>query len=745
VYVPNITRVERCNENASRLVFARLSTALPFGAPLSEDSSVSLARPHTPPFTLAVLAVAVAQPLSALAQEAVPERTLPAIEVTDARNSVEAARNQMPDVTADGRIMAGKHTTVVQLDEQPVIINNNLNQVFARVPGLFVSDQQIPSIFNVNYRGLGNPHESEFVAFFENGIPLAADPIGYATIYYLPPSQRIQSVEFIRGGTGLLYGPQLGPAVNFVTRRADPANTGLHYSTEHAGGTDGFYSTFNEASWGDGTWGTYVEFDHRRADGERDNADYGVFGGRFSLAYQAVASTRVGFDFYAYRSDSGEGGRLTQAEFATNPTLTNTPNNRVFIDNYFGALTLDHDWGDYGSTHAKVWGHYMDRFSRRAGVGLAGPTTLDRREFTTFGLDVRHVLPWSMAGDHIATVGYTVFHTEAPRTQFRNPDQTSSAEVIPVFDQQVNVLYNAIFAENAFRFGNATIAPAVRFEHIDYDANESLRQDAQTPFNFDRTVESLLFGIGLSYDLPMQTQLYANVSESYRPPTFDDVVSPNRNFRPGQTDATGSRNYELGFRGAPFIGARFDVALFQIDVSDRIETQSDGINEFRFNSGDSRHRGVEFDIGYDPLARLNNGESLEVFASATFLDAEITSSRNAALVGNTPGFAPEYVGRLGVIYQAQDRLKLSLTSTLVDSQFWQDSNAPRTVRGQTVDAEIPAFQVVDMAAEFRINQDWMVFSGINNIADERYYSRVRNDGIEVAPDRTFYAGVRFSQ
>jgi len=706
---------------------------------------VHAVRRPTPPFTLAAVAVAIAQPAPAQAQEAVPERTLPAIEVTDAAASVESRRNQMPELTADGRLTAGKHTTTVQLDEQPVVVNNNLNQVFARVPGLFVSEQQNPSIFNVNYRGLGNPHESEFVAFFENGIPLGSDPIGYPTIYYLPPSQRIDTVEFVRGGSALLYGPQLGPVVNFVTRRADPSLTGLHYSTEHAGGTDGFYSTFNEASWGDGTWGSYVEFDHRRADGERDNADFDVFGGRFSLAYQAVASTRIGFDFYAYRSDSGEAGRLTQAEFASNPTLTNTPNNRAFIDKYFGALTLDHDWGDHGTTHAKVWGNYLDRFSRRAGVGPAGPTTLDRREFTTFGLDLRHVLPWSLAGDHTATVGYTVFHTDAPRTQFRNPDQTSSVELIPRFDQQVDVLYNAVFAENAFHFGNATIAPAIRFEHIDYDVDEARRQDAQAPFAFERNVDSLLLGIGLGYDLPLQVQLYANVSESYRPPTFDDVISPNVNFRPGQTDATGSRNYEVGLRGAPFIGARFDVALFQIDVSDRVETQSDGINEFRFNSGDSRHRGVEFDVGYDPLAALDQGESLEVFASATFLEAEITASRTAALVGNTPSFAPDYVARLGVVYRARERLKLALTSTLVDEQFWQDSNTARTVRGQTVNAKMPSFQIVDMSGEFQLTPDWAVFGGINNIADERYYSRVRNDGIEVAPDRTFYAGVRFSQ
>ena len=38
---------------------------------------------------------------------------------------------------------------------------------------------------------LGNPHESEFVGFFQDGVPLASDKFGYPTIYYLPPAQRI--------------------------------------------------------------------------------------------------------------------------------------------------------------------------------------------------------------------------------------------------------------------------------------------------------------------------------------------------------------------------------------------------------------------------------------------------------------------------------------------------------------------------------------------------------------------------
>src|SRR6056300_1180322 len=74
----------------------------------------------------------------------------------------------------DGKIFEGKKTTVVDLTEQPTFVEPNLRQMFSKMPGLFVSDQQIPSIYNINYRGLGNPHESEFIGFFQNNVPLAA-------------------------------------------------------------------------------------------------------------------------------------------------------------------------------------------------------------------------------------------------------------------------------------------------------------------------------------------------------------------------------------------------------------------------------------------------------------------------------------------------------------------------------------------------------------------------------------------
>ncbi len=73
------------------------------------------------------------------------------------------------------QITVTKKATVIELDKQPPVENNNLQELFVKAPGLIVSEQQNPGQFNFTYRGLGNPQESECTLFLQNGLPLRSD------------------------------------------------------------------------------------------------------------------------------------------------------------------------------------------------------------------------------------------------------------------------------------------------------------------------------------------------------------------------------------------------------------------------------------------------------------------------------------------------------------------------------------------------------------------------------------------
>jgi Fe(3+) dicitrate transport protein len=650
----------------------------------------------------------------------------------------------------EGKILAGKKVSVVDLSLQPTFVEPNLRQVFSRLPGLFVSDQKIPSIYNVNYRGLGNPHESEFVAFYQNGIPLASDVFGYATIYYLPPAQRIQRAEFIRGGGGLLYGPQIGPTINFMTTRANP-DAKNSASTEHSIGSDGFYSTYNEVRYAKDDFGFIASLEHRQADGPRTNEDYEVNSGYVGLAYKGFDDIRIGFDVDVYQSDSGEAGRLSSREFAQNRDLVNTPFNRIEIDRVIASLTYDQQLSNDSTLNGKLYYSYQDRFSRRSGAFLEpadepATTNIDQQEFTTVGLDVRYAQAWG--ANNVFTAGTMLYRGDSPRTRYVSSNirsNTQNADDL-LFDQDRVMTYSSVFAENLFRFGDLSVLPTLRYERVNYDLFEPLKRASleRSAINIDKTSNELLFGLGASYRVNNATEVYANVSESYRPQRFDDLANPNAELTgangPGISSA---KNFELGVRSMVIDGLNLDVSLFRIDFDDKVEQiQVNIVDVQRVNSGNSRHQGIEFSAEYDFFHQQNNDSKLIGFINGSLLDAEITQSTNANLVGNTPGFAPDYVLRAGFIY-SQDKLNVALTATLVDEQFWQDSNQPRGAGNGQINAIIDAYQVVDLSADYDINQSWSVQAGINNLLDEDYYSRVRNDGIEPAAERTLYLGFKF--
>ncbi|MBT1450552.1 TonB-dependent receptor [Glaciecola sp. XM2] len=654
------------------------------------------------------------------------------------------------NVVEEGKILAGKKVSVIDLELQPTFVEPNLRQVFSRLPGLFVSDQKIPSIYNVNYRGLGNPHESEFVAFYQNGIPLASDMFGYATIYYLPPAQRIERAEFIRGGAGLLYGPQIGPTINFVTKRAS-ANVENSASTEHSIGSDGFYSTYNEVQYAQGDFGFMASFDHRQSDGPRENEDSEVNSGYFGIAYNGFEDIRIGFDLDVYQSDSGEAGRLSSSEFASNRDLVKTPFNRIEIERVIASLTYDQQLSNDATLNGKVWYSYQDRFSRRSSAFVApaaepSTTNIDQQEFTTFGLDVRFAQAWG--GDNIFTLGTTMYTDDSPRTRHVSDNIRSNVQLAEdlLFEQDRVMTYSALFVENLFRFGNLSIVPTARYERVNYDLSEPLKRASlqRDAIDVDKTNNELLMGLGASYRLSDTTELYANISESYRPQRFDDLANPNAELT-GENgpDISKAENMEFGVRSMIVEGFNLDVSLFRIDFNDKVEQiQVNIVDIQRVNTGNSKHQGIEFSAEYDFFYNRNDDSNFIVFVNGSLLEAEITESTTASLVGNTPSFAPDYLIRAGFIYN-QENLSVALTATFVDQQFWQDSNLSRGSGAGQIDGVIPSYEVFDLSAEYQIDDSWSLQGGVNNLFDDDYYSRIRNDGIEPAAERTAYVGFRY--
>ncbi len=655
--------------------------------------------------------------------------------------------HSLPEV--DGAtITVTKKTTVEKLDEQPTVIDNNQREIFDRLPGIVLAEQQNPTELNISYRGLGNPQESEYILLMQDGMPLELDWIGYPTTYYLPVPQTLSSVQMIRGGSGLLYGPEPQPVINFVSRA--PSASELSGTTEQVGGDQGLFSSYNAVSGTIGNWDYLADYSHRQSDGQRVNGDYGLNAGDFQLGFRPDEHQKLTVAVHAYSLDSGLAGLMSAGQFNADRNQTTTPDDRLWTDRYSAVVTYENNFTPQDLFTQKLWSGYTDLITRSDTYTpelLGTAATISGQRFHYTGLDGRWLHRWG-AGNAL-TVGYTAYYSRSPYAEFIDSNPLASRNDdsgVPFYLDERSTRYAALFAENVFRLSHRFhVVTSARLDHEELSSHEIYAPHPNlVDTSYIRNIP--LFGIGVGNDFGVGNETYLNVSQGYRPLRYLDIASPFSNFSQANSpDPTHYVTYEGGVHGWPLRGFYYDVSLFQVNVKDRIESQQYSLTEtVDVNTGNTRNRGLELETSYDLLRLSTSNPSsrhLTVFANVSLLDARFTSSIIPDQVGKTPAYAPDYVIKAGLTYRQDQRLRISLISDTVASQFFQDSNEAIG----TTPARIPTYTLVDFAADYVIAGHLRLVGGIANLTDRHYYSRVFLFGGQLEPgrDRTFHAGLAY--
>jgi Fe(3+) dicitrate transport protein len=660
----------------------------------------------------------------------------------------EKLEHIMPEV--DGaKIAVTKKTSVTKLDLVPTIVDSNQRELFARTPGLFVSEQQTATQFNLSYRGLGNPQEAEFVLVLQDGIPTSTDWIGFPTLYYMPLPQSLAEVQLIRGGSSLLYGPNPAPAVNLVSRRP-AADQPLGAYTENVIGSDGLFSTYATVEGSSGAFSGRANLGLVRSSGQRDNARSRTTQGDVYLAYRPAKDNVWFVDLHAHDASAGDPGRLTYPQYLADQNQAVTPFNHNWVSRTSVTLGNDSELGNDWRSEAKLWAAWQRLYQRSAAAGAhPSSTTLVDEQFRSQGLDWRFRKRWGRG--NALTFGTVLYHDDAPFRQWTStainaPRNTTTGT--PRLDQGRDTWYGAVFGESVFRLPHHWhIVPSFRLEHEKIRIDESVRPPNLVRPLIDQSASRTvpLFGLGTGFDFGNQNETYFSVSQGYRPVRFFDVASPFSNINPGGVpEASRSVSWEAGVHGTPVKGLFYDASLFWIDFKNRIETIVLSPTESVYqNSGDTRHRGFEGEVSYDFLAARADGLHLTTFANVSLLDASFTQSNLANRVGNKPAFAPKVTAKYGITFRADRRFNLSLTGQSVSSQYFQDSNLPvgTPTSANYIPAKVPAYTLFDLAGDWQLSRNIRLLAGISNLTDRKYYNRVFQNGIEPGATRKLYAGV----
>lgn len=675
----------------------------------------------------------------------------------------------------DFRINAGKKNEVIKIAELNAnLAMNNSRQIFAKTPGISIWENDGSGIqLGVASRGL-NPNRSWEFNVRMNGYDITPDPMGYPEAYFTPPMEVVEEIEIIRGASALQYGPQFGGLMNFVIRKPDKS-TRFTAESSNTVGSNGLFSSFNYIGGTEGKWNYAAYYQKRVGNGWRDNGQFNTDHTHLEVNYAASNKLKLGAEMTYMTTESQQPGGLTDQKFEEDSRQSLRSRNWFSTPWFIPSVSAEYLFSPNTKLSWKAYGTIAERNS----VGFMQPINVadnmgnrqvDRDYYTTFGSEIRLSTAYRLFGKENTLVsGVRYFDGHIDRKQ--NGTGTAGSDMDFSVgagnyrrDLDFSNINMAAFAENMFRVSDKFLVTAgVRVENIRSVMEGQFNITNGNPLMLNQitcTRSFLLFGFGAEYHVTNETELYANFSEAYRPVLISDLTPPATTdvIDENLQDSRGY-NIDFGYRGSLASYLKFDLSYFHLNYADRIGTvaqsRTDGsIYQFRTNLGNSISRGFEGYIEFDPITALFGSSSVgyvHLFTSLAFIDAtygdfEVTAVSNGEiqkrnLKGNQVENAPRKINRFGATYNLG---KFSMTWQMSDiGKAYSDALNTEIANPAATVGVIPAYQVQDLSASWKVWKQHSLKAGVNNLTNEDYFTRraggYPGPGIMPADGRTFYA------
>jgi Fe(3+) dicitrate transport protein len=696
-------------------------------------------------------------------------KTLPDITIVG-KNS-KSDYQQMPEIVGTN-IYAGKKSSLIVLDNVPGnVVNNTMRQVLAKVPGIHVWESDPSGIqIGVAARGL-SPNRSWEFNVRQNGYDIAADPFGYPEAYYNPQLQAVQRIEIVRGQGALQYGPQFGGLLNYILRNGSEINSGFEFETQQTIGSQSLFNSFNAIGANNAKTHYYTFFDHRNGNGWRHNSVYYNNAGFATITFKIKTNLSLTAEIMHSEIRSQQPGGLTDSMFLIDGRNSLRARNWFDIKWTTPALIINHSVKNNLKINTKLFGTIGDRNS----VGFLQPiiikdsinastllhnnrqVTLD--QYRNIGFETRLLIDYKLGkSKNNFSAGVRLYKG----TTNRKADGIGSAgtdydiSVIGNFPRHINFNSQnaACFIENIFRIKERLLlVPGVRLEWIKGSASGrngySLNGNEILLQHVARTRSFLLTGIGAEYHISNTTEMYANISQAYRPILFSNLQAPPTTdiIAPDLRDANGY-NMDIGYRGKMKNILRFDVSLFKLQYNNRIGSITPNGSTYKYvtNIGSSTSKGFEGLVEFNLLRALKfqKRSDLILFCSYSLISAKYNSDyKDMNIKGKQVENAPPSIFRGGVT-AGYDNLSLTFQINNVSSSFSDANNTKIPVKNGTIGL-IPSYTVADISLVWKFKNETNLRAGVNNLFDQRYFTRRASGypgpGILPADGRTFFISV----
>lgn len=633
---------------------------------------------------------------------------------------------------------------VVLIDREEIerIQPTSTEDVLRRVPGINAkTEEESAVVSNIGIRGLSASESKSLI--LEDGVPVAPGLFIGNDRYFNPRIQRMEGIEILKGSSSLRYGPStIGGVINYITKTPDD---GVHVSTRvgsfntreatlEAGGRtesgDSFAGIVATRALSDG----FMDRGYRMSDilvkaGTKLNENH---------------SLGVKYSYHENEANISYRGMFLN-DYKAGRTYNPAPDDYYLTDRR--AVDVNHEWHltDNATLTTLAYWSEMSRDYWRYGVNTGASNAAGRwvytdsltgnnRSFERYGVETRLSVDHNMFGINNQTEFGLRFMQE--ESDDRAVGATRAQDRSGVLNRRLKDKADSIagYVQNRFEITDRfAVTPGIRVESYEQKRNVLIAQNVADLGKAKTNNTEVLPGIGATYQLIPEAQLYGGVYKAFSPASNGVALD---GLTDQKLDGERSVNYELGIRGA-VDRVTYELTGFFMNFDNQVVTGNSDPTLSQSNAGETKHYGLEAALGYE----LGGGFSVDT--NLTWVPySRFESGENS---GNRLPYAPKFLANVALNY-TEGKFSSSLTAHHRGEQFGDPTNLkeiPSNAAGGIWGGEIASYTVYDLYAQYQVSEQFRVRGAVKNLTDKLYITGLRQ-GIYVGPERSFEVGFDYS-
>ncbi|MEE8522710.1 MAG: TonB-dependent receptor [Thermoanaerobaculia bacterium] len=670
--------------------------------------------------------------------------------------------------------------------------HSDIHRILRQIPGINIQEEDGFGLRpNLGMRGTGVERSSK-ITLMEDGVLIAPAPYAAPAAYYFPTAGRMEAVEVRKGSAAIKQGPfTTGGAVNLLST-AIPSTPG--------GSLDlslGEHRTVELHARGGGSWqrfGFQVETFQQETDGFKrldggGDTGFEVEDYLLKLRLNSKRDARIYQEVELKIGHTEQLGKetylgLTPTDFGATPYRRYAASQNDEIDTEHEQVQLRHflrpSAGVDLTTTVYRNDFFRNWFKNESTLGTSNSRILDdplahpaelaflrgdadspddafalrnnRREYYSQG--IQSVLGWRLETKgvvHSLEFGVRFHQDEEDRFQEDDLYSLRGGRMVLTTAGSPGSQSNrvgraealAFFFQDQISFGRWTLAPGVRFEHIETRRLDYGRADPQrTGVDLavrENTVDAVIPGLAVGYDVTPDWTVFAGVHRGFSPP------SPSSR---APVEEERSLNWELGTRYRRG-GLALELVGFFNDYDNLLgaDTASSGGlgTGDLFNGGGAEILGLEASLSTGLAAE---GAALEVPFRATY--TYTTAEFRTSFLTGFADWSPEVERGDELPYLPEHQLFAEIGLVRGGWSAFLAGSYVSEIRTKAGQGAIPEDQRVagrltfDLAGRCQFSDRYRLYLQVRNLLDETYVAARRPYGLRPGLPRTTSLGLQMN-